>query len=64
MTTSTRRQLVSVRQACRRLLHAMAQLRPQDWHEMGWGTRAWLCAARGPLTTVERALTAITEPKP
>lgn len=64
MTTTTRRALVSVRQAARRWLHATGSLRPQDMAEIPWTARAWLYAARGPVTLVERALSRVTEPTP
>ena len=62
MTTRTRRALVSVRQAARRLVRAVDALRPQDWKAIPLVTRGWVWLVGWCAFALKLGLTAVLGP--
>lgn len=64
MTTRTRRALVRVQHAARRLIEAVDALGPRDLAELSMGARISLGAIEGAVSFAERHFTAAIGPEP
>jgi hypothetical protein len=62
MTTRTRRALVRVQHAARRLARAVQALEPQDKKALPWNVIGWAWSARAGALVVDRGLTKILGP--